>query len=357
MDTVIKCIHCGREFKPSDAIAHQIAEETERIKKTVEQEARKKLQEEFDQKEKAQKEELERKEKEQKELIELEQKKAQKLIEDYEKKKKADEEKIKEEVAKEQSEKHRLEKLEWEKQKADLQKSNEEMQRKIKQGSQQMQGEVLELDLEEQLKANFPQDEFLPVPKGVEGGDIWQKVLDKNGKVAGSVIWEIKRTKAFSPSWLPKLREDARKVGATECILISDTLPSDVKSFSRKDNVWVSNYEYALHTARTVRFLILSIAAAKSGVSHNDEELKKIRDYITSDSFRHKFEAHQESVQALREDLQSEKRLSEIRWKKRETQIERLDRNSSQMYGELQGIVPQLADIEVLSIESGEENE
>ncbi len=328
MNTTITCIHCGKDIKLSDALSHELTEEREKIKKATEQETRKRLQEEFENKEKVRDKE-----------IEEEKRKNKNLIEGLEKRKKEDEDKVREETAKAAAEKHRLEKMEWEKQKADQQKLIEELERKGKQGSQQLQGEVLELDLEKQLKIQFPQDEFLPVPKGVEGGDIWQKVSDKNGKLAGSILWETKRTKAWSPSWLPKLREDARKIGATECILISEALPSDVKSFHRKENVWISNYEYALHTARTIRFLILSIAAAKSAAGHNDDELRAIRDYITSDTFRHKFESHQESVKALKDDLTAEKRAAEIRWKKREIQIDRLDRNSSQMYVELQGII------------------
>lgn len=346
MDNVIKCIHCGKDIKISDALSHELAEETEKIRKATEDETRKKLQEEFEQKDKLQKLQLEE-----------EQKKNREQIKAFEKKKKEEEEKVREEVAKEASEKHRLEKLEYEKKFADMQKALEEAQRKGKQGSQQLQGEVLELDLEGQLKTQFPLDEFLPVPKGVEGGDIWQKVRDERGNAAGSILWETKRTKNFDKKWLAKLREDTRKINASESILVSEILPEDIKSFSRKENVWISNFEYALHTARNVRYLLLKVAATKSSANHKDEELRKIYQYITSESFRHKFEAHFEGVKALREDLASEKRLTEVRWKKRETQIDRIDRSSSQMYGELQGIAPELPDIETLSLGGGENEE
>ena len=45
------------------------------------------------------------------------------------------------------------------------QKSLEDAQRKATQGSQQLQGEVQELDLENSLKANFPGDIIEPVAK------------------------------------------------------------------------------------------------------------------------------------------------------------------------------------------------
>jgi hypothetical protein len=341
MDNIIKCIHCGRDIKISDALAHELKEETERIRKAAQQEARKKLEGEFESREKQRKLELEEEKKKNKELIEA-----------FEKQQKESEQKIREEIAREAAEKHRLEKLEWEKTKADMQKALEEAQRKAKQGSQQLQGEVLELDLEGQLKNHFPLDEFLPVPKGVEGGDIWQNVRDERGNSAGSIIWETKRTRNFDKKWLAKLREDTRRVNAGECILVTEILPNEVKSFHRLDGVWVTSYEYAIHIARTVRFILLKVAATRASASHQDGELRRIYEYITSESFRHKFEAHFEAVKALRDDLASEKRLTEIRWKKRETHIDRLDRSASQMYGELQGVIPELSDIKSLPEET-----
>ena len=346
MQNTITCPHCKKDFGLSDTLIHRFKEEADlRSKEENERkikEAQEKTRKELEEKEKKRDQEFKERElllEKNARKLEEEKKKNKEIEESYEKRRKEDEGRIREEVSKKSAEDHRLEKLQYEKKFGDMQKALEEAQRKGRRGSSELQGEVLELDLEEQLKTHFPVDEFLPVPKGVEGGDIWQKVIDKNGKLAGSILWETKRTKAWSPSWLPKLREDGRKIGASECILISDVLPSDIKSFHRKDNVWISNYEYAIHTARTLRFLVLSIAVAKSAVNHNDNELKAIRDYIISDAFRHKFESHQESVNALREGLTADKRATEIRWKKQEVQIDRLDRNSSQMYGELQGII------------------
>ena len=361
------CPNCKKNIELSEVLLHEFQEEFElKHKKDMSEAVRiaeEKAKIEFEKKNSEEIEKL-KKQNEQaeeslrkKELETVEEKrKLEEAKKEFEKTKKQEEEKIREAVAKEESEKHRLEKLEWEKQKADMQKTVEELQRKGKQGSQQLQGEVLELDLEEQLKTQFPFDEFLPVPKGVEGGDIWQKVCDKSGNTIGSILWETKRTKTWSNNWLPKLREDSRKINASESILVTQVLPNGVKSFDRKDNVWVANYEYAIQTARYVRFLIMNIAAAKSSASHKDEELKAIYDYITSETFKHKFQAHQEGIEALRNDLISEKKLTEIRWKKREIQIERLDKNSSHMYAELQGIVPELPDIEIKELDSGEDD-
>jgi hypothetical protein len=55
----------------------------------------------------------------------------------------------------------------------------EELKRKAEQGSQQSQGEVLELELEELLRGRFPTDLIEPVCKGKLGADVVQQWLDR----------------------------------------------------------------------------------------------------------------------------------------------------------------------------------
>lgn len=265
---------------------------------------------------------------------------------------------MRDEIGKIESDKAKIREQQLEKKLLDTQKALEEAQRKSNQGSQQLQGEVLELDLEEQLKTAFPFDEFCPIPKGVEGADIWQKVKNKHGQEAGAILWETKRTKAFSKGWLTKLREDARKVNANESILVSDSMPDGIKHFKRISGVWVCCNELAVFLANVLRDGLLQIAIAKSAASHEDEKLQEIYEYISSEAFRHKIEAHFESVKSLRDDLEGEKRAMERIWKKREVEIRRLDRSMSQMFGEIQGIAgSSLPTPSNLRLEAGDNSE
>lgn len=347
------CPHCGKTVELSEAIIHQLStqvreEEGKKIKaefeKTrAEQQAKreKELREEF---------EKENKDKE-KEFLEL-----QKRIEQQKKEAKDNEEKIKEQVFKEVSNKTRLEKLELEKKLKDTQDALENAQRKSKQGSQQLQGEVLELDLEEKLKSTFTTDEFLPVPKGVEGGDLWQKVMLK-GREVGSILWETKRTKQWSNLWAAKLKDDAGKISASEAIIVSISLPNGVDSFDRKDGVWITTYEHAISIARYVRFLISTVSSIKSSASQTDEEWEHIRDYMLSDSFKHRMQAHFDGIKSLKDNLDAEKRSTILRWKKQESQIQKLDNNTLNFYGELKAIVSDLPELKGISTPLLEEGE
>ncbi len=348
MDTII-CPHCKKRVELSEAIIHELSqkvrdEERQKQKLEVEkaialerEQSEKRLRLQFEQEGKDAQKALEQAKRTEK-LLEEKLESQQRLQQEREAR-------IKLQAQKEASETSRLEKKEYEKKLSDMQKALEDAQRKAKQGSQQLQGEVLELDLEEKLKQTFPSDEFVPVPKGVEGADIWQKVKYKD-RIVGSILWETKRTKAWSNSWVTKLKDDMGKISATEAIIVSQVLPDNVNNFDRKDGVWICFYEHAISIARYVRFLIITIASVKSTTSQTDEEWGKIRDYMLSDSFKHRMQAHFDGVKALRENLTQEKRNTTLRWKRQEVLIEKLDSNTLNFYGELKAIAKDLPEIE-----------
>jgi hypothetical protein len=75
------------------------------------------------------------------------------------------------EMAKQKDEEFRLKEAESAKKFADLNHQIDDLKRKAEQGSQQSQGEILEVDLEAALERAFPMDEIMPVPKGTLGAD------------------------------------------------------------------------------------------------------------------------------------------------------------------------------------------
>jgi hypothetical protein len=362
MNTVV-CPHCKKQVELSEAIIHEFQdkireEERKNIKATLDKEHAEKLAEQekklrlqilTESKEK----EKEHEEQNKKRLAELEllKKHEKELSERLEKEK---EERIKaEDKIKVEARKKAEEEVELKLKQKDLQldqarKANQELNRKLEQGSQQLQGEALELNLEEKLRAAFPNDEFLPVPKGVEGGDIWQKIKFK-GQTVGSILWETKRTKTWSKQWLLKLKEDSGKISATESIIVSTILPNDVSNFDRKEGVWITTYEHAINICRYVRFLITTVATVRSSTNHTEEEWALIRDYMMGDSFKHRMQAHFDGVNQLKSTLDSEKKSTILRWKKLESTIEKLSNNTINFYGELKTIVttlPEISEIE-----------
>ncbi len=358
--STIKCPHCGKEVEITQALLHEVEEQVKQSSEAAHKKELTRVQEEAEKKarEKALADVNLQMKDSQNQVIELrDQNKAltkqlldlnrtirelkdieEKRSLEYEKRLTAALDAQREEVAKTFTEKSQLEVLELKKQLEDTKKSLDDAKNKLAQKSQQLQGEVVELNIEEKLRSAFIYDEIEPVGKGVTGADIIQKVRNQAGKVAGTILWETKRAK-WSSGWLSKLREDGRNAGATVIVLVVEHAPNDLEGFGLREGVVVTTYAYVLPLAELLRRAVMQVASAKSVAANKDEKLEFLYQYIASDTFRHRFEAYAETIREMEEDLSTERRSMERLWKKRELQIRRSLDNMAKMYGELQGIM------------------
>lgn len=227
---------------------------------------------------------------------------------------------------------------EREEQIASMAKQIEDLKRKAEQGSQQLQGEVLELELENVLKAKFPFDSFEPVPKGEFGADLIQRVVSASGALCGSIIWEMKRTKNWGGDWIPKLREDQRRAKADLAIIVSSALPKGVQTFDNVDGIWVTDFRCAVPVAIALRQLLLDVATARIVGEGQESKMELVYDYLTGPRFRQRVEAILEKFTEMQSDLDKERKAMTRLWAKRQTQIDGVLAATAGMYGDLQGI-------------------
>jgi hypothetical protein len=211
------------------------------------------------------------------------------------------------------------------------------LKRKAEQGSQQMQGEVQELELEQLLRAKFPFDRIEPVPKGEFGGDTLQRVY-AGGLACGSILWESKRTKNWSDAWLVKLRDDQRAAQAEVAVLVTQALPKGVESFDIVDGVWVASPRAALPVATILRHSLGQISLVRQAGEGQQTKTELVYRYLTGPRFRHRVEAIVEAFTAMQDDLDRERKILTKQWAKRAAQIERVMNATVGMYGDLQGI-------------------
>lgn len=220
----------------------------------------------------------------------------------------------------------------------DMRRQMTEMQRKIEQGSQQAQGEVLEEELEKLLVRHFPGDQICPVPKGVHGGDIVHRIVDGTGRDCGIILWETKRTKNWKDDWLPKLRNDQRMAKASEAILVSVELPKDVVYFAHRDGVWISNRACAVALAQAIRNGLLAVGKSLMSVESRQEKMDQVYNYVNSVEFKNRVGAIVEAFGTMRKELEAEKKAIQSQWAKREKQLERALANTAGMVGDITGI-------------------
>lgn len=221
----------------------------------------------------------------------------------------------------------------------DLRTQIANLQRKSEQGSQQTQGEVMELDLEATVRRAFPFDGIAAVPQGVHGGDVTQTVHDGPATDCGVILWESKRTKNWSDTWLLKLRDDQRAAKADIAILVTDELPKGVRHFGAVDGVWVVSRSCAIALAAALRSGLVNVAAARRCADGQHGKMEVLYKYLSSTQFKQRVEGIVEAFVTMRNDLEAEKRSTTRAWARRDKQLDRAVMQTAGMYGDLNGII------------------
>ena len=247
-------------------------------------------------------------------------------------------EKIAEEAKHQFEERHRLKDAEKDKKLADMTRQIDELKRKAEQGSQQAQGEILELEIEGILKSEFPFDSIEPVPKGVRGADAIQIVKTQAGNVCGRILWETKRTKIWSDSWLQKLKDDQQEAKADIAVLVSEALPKGLTHFRVIGGIWVASISSSLSLALALRVVLIQVAREKQLQVGKNEKMELVYTYLTGPEFKNRIETIITSFIQMKNDLDTEKRAMKRLWDKREKQMQRVIYNIGGMHGDLEGI-------------------
>jgi hypothetical protein len=234
---------------------------------------------------------------------------------------------------------------------SDMQLKLEEAQRKATQGSQQLQGEVLELDFESTLRQLFPQDMIEPVKTGTRGGDILQRVLGQMTRPVATIFWETKRAQAWGGDWTTKAKKDAAESKAEVALIVSEALPKGIQGFGLYEGVWCVAPSHAVMLGLAIRQGVISTAEARQGAVGRENKKDRLYDYMIGPEFRATVEGIALPFRELYDELTAEKRATLSRWKRQEKRLERVLANIACLQGDLQGIagseMPQLPGFEL----------
>ena len=233
---------------------------------------------------------------------------------------------------------HQLQMRELQKQLEDQKKLAQEAVRKAEQGSMQLQGEVQELILEEMLVSAFPFDVISEVGKGIRGADCIQTVRNHLGQECGKIIYESKRTEAFTADWIDKLKKDMLATGADIAVIVTKTMPKDLQQFGERNGVYICTFLEVKSLAVVLRNAILKISESRKSQENKGEKMVAMYNYLTSHEFIGNMNAMREGFRSLRSMMQKEKEDFEKNWKKKEKHIEMIIQNSLQISGSVEGI-------------------
>jgi hypothetical protein len=251
----------------------------------------------------------------------------------------------------------RLKQRELEKQRDDAKQVAEDLRRRMAQGSQQLQGEVLELILERELANRFGSDRIEPISKGVFGADVVQHVFSTDARPCGSITWETKNAQNWNPKWLEKLRADMIANKSEFGVLVSTVLPDGVNHFGHIDGLWVCDLTVWPILASTLRQQLMALTFARLSAQGRDTKMEILYRYLTGPEFRERVNAILRTFVGMKEQLEREKRALIKQWGAREKQIETVIDGLSGMYGDLQGIIGSASLPEISSVKLEEPEE
>jgi len=357
----VACPKCSHHFPLSEGISRQtieryadefersFAERRKRLEQELAAEARRRAEAEFDTRLKAMQEAVAAKdgalEKFRSEELALrrqlraaeEAKKNQDL--EYQRKLDAERKKIEEQARSAAAEEVARREAQFKAQLESAQREAADLKRKLDQGSQQLQGEAFELSLEALLKAAFPLDEILPVPKGVNGADLVQRVRSPSGLVCGTILWEAKQTKAWQPAWLRKLKDEQQAIGAELAVIVTAAMPKEVREpFLREADVWVTRFDAARPLAEALRAMLVEVHRQREANLGRSEKAEVLYNYLCSPQFAQRLKAVYDGIATARQDLEGEKAAMTRIWKKREAQLARMQDGMLAVVGDLQGL-------------------
>ncbi|WP_300795876.1 DUF2130 domain-containing protein [Helicobacter sp. UBA3407] len=245
---------------------------------------------------------------------------------------------FKEKLHKEIESQNELRFREKEQQLEGLKKQLQEAQRKVEIGSQQLQGEVQELAIEEYLQVQFPLDDIVEIKKGAHGGDCVQIVHTREILNCGKIYYESKRTKEFQRAWIEKFKADMRKENADVGVIVSQTMPKELERMGLLDGVWICTFEEFKALCAVLREGVIRVQIAQKSQENKQDKMGLLYQYLTSSEFKMQIEAIVEGFTQMQSDLDSEKRAMQRLWKQREKQIQKVLENTIDMYGSIKGI-------------------
>lgn len=264
---------------------------------------------------------------------------------------------IEQKVKLKERESFELKEREYQKKIDDQMKLVEEMKRKSEQGSMQLQGEVQELAIEDWLRNNFSLDTVDEIKKGAAGGDCLQTINTREALNCGKIYYESKRTKAFQPTWIEKLKKDMRTAGADIGVIVTQVLPKNMERLGQVEGIWVCTLEEFKGLSFVLRELLVKLHQSVSSQENKGDKMHMLYQYLTGNEFRMQLEAIIEGFTASKAVIDKEKRFMHTNWKQREKQLEKVLMSTTDFYGSIKGIAGNsIPSVEQLELPEAEED-
>ena len=210
----------------------------------------------------------------------------------------------------------------------------ERLQQQSKSG--ELEGEVLELAVENQLRNLHPRDNIKEVKRGNYGADIEQSVLTNTGSIAGKILWECKKHKKWQNSWLNTIRKNALEFNADTMVIVTTTMPKGMETFGKIDDVFICKYSEVPVVSQLLNHAVLKAHRDNQRGEHMMSIHERVSEYISGPEFAMVMRVVIKAYEDFEDDLRKEEQYMKTRWKSRRIYLSEVIDSLSSLAGKLE---------------------
>lgn len=240
---------------------------------------------------------------------------------------------------KQKDDEFRLKEMQFQLQLQQVKEQLDDARQKAEQGSQQLQGEALEIDLQNLLESNFVTDEIVEVKKGAKGGDVVQNVRNEQLQVSGSILWECKSVRNWQKDYVDKARANCVACKAQVAVIVTTAPPA--KAFDgmlQQQDVWIVSPALALPLAIALRQNLSSLAQLRRSFEGKHDKMSDLYDFVMGDEFGQRIKYIVDTFQRMKKQVDDERKVFEKQWVAREKMIEVIMKNTTGLIGNITAI-------------------
>ena len=210
----------------------------------------------------------------------------------------------------------------------------ERLQQQSKSG--ELEGEVLELAVENQLRNLHPRDNIKEVKRGNYGADIEQSVLTNTGSIAGKILWECKKHKKWQNSWLNTIRKNALEFNADTMVIVTTTMPKGMETFGKIDDVFICKYSEVSVVSQLLNHAVLKAHRDNQRGEHMMSIHERVSEYISGPEFAMLMRVVIKAYEDFEDDLRKEEQYMKTRWKSRRIYLSEVIDSITSLAGKLE---------------------
>ena len=202
--------------------------------------------------------------------------------------------------------------------------------------SGELEGEVLELAVENQLRNLHLRDNIKEVKRGNYGADIEQSVLTNTGSVAGKILWECKKHKKWQNSWLNTIRKNALEFNADTMVIVTTTMPKGMETFGKVDDIFICKYSEVSVVSQLLNHAVLKAHRENQRGEHMMSIHERVSEYISGPEFAMVMRVVIKAYEDFEDDLRKEEQYMKTRWKARRGYLSEVIDSITSLAGKLE---------------------